>query len=60
MDSPHVHDEQAESDSRASLALLLNGSSWVGESGALQALDAVLGEGSDFHAFVDLDELALF
>lgn len=60
MDSPHVHDEPGESDSRASRALLLNGSSGVGKSSALQALGAVLGERSFSHAFVDLDELALF
>ncbi|WP_461162893.1 hypothetical protein [Arthrobacter sp. R4-81] len=43
-----------------SRALLLNGSSGVGKSTALQALGAVLGERSVSHAFVDLDELALF
>lgn len=40
--------------------MLLNGSSGVGKSTALQALGAVLGERSASHAFVDLDELALF
>ena len=40
--------------------MLLNGSSGVGKSSALQALGAVLGERSVSHALVDLDELALF
>lgn len=60
MNSPHIQAEPGESDSRASRALLLNGSSGVGKSSALQALGAVLGERRVSHAFIDLDELALF
>ncbi|WP_457965889.1 hypothetical protein M1E17_05125 [Arthrobacter sp. D1-29] len=59
-DSHHVHDEPREGDWRAARALLLNGSSGVGKSSALQALGAALGERSVSHALVDLDELALF
>lgn len=60
MDSPRVPDEPGESKLRAARALLLNGSSGVGKSSALQALGAVLGERSVSHAVIDLDELALF
>ena len=58
--SPRLPSELGESHSRASRALLLNGSSGVGKSSALHALGAVLGERSVSHAFIELDELALF